>query len=79
MVPATGHTGLNVWVPVADETTAVTALRDSGYAVSPGSVNRLRSAPGIRVTVSPLLGDDDLERIADTIAALATPSPSTSR
>lgn len=78
-VHATGHTGLNVWIPVADETAAVAALRDSGYAVSPGAVNRLRSAPGIRVTVSSLLEDDDLERIADTVARLTTPSPTSFR
>ena len=39
-VPATGRTGINVWVPVADETRAVTALRDAGYAVAPGSLYR---------------------------------------
>ncbi|HEY1177470.1 MAG TPA: aminotransferase class I/II-fold pyridoxal phosphate-dependent enzyme, partial [Phytomonospora sp.] len=78
-VHATGHTGLNVWIPVPDETAAVTALRDRGYAVSPGAVNRLRSAPGIRVTVGSLLGEEDLERIADTVAGLTAPYPSAFR
>ena len=56
-----GATGINVWVPVGDETRAVTALRDAGYAVAPGSLFRVDVRPGIRITVSPL-DDDDLGR-----------------
>lgn len=66
-ISSSGRTGLNVWVPVADETRAVTALRDDGYAVAPGSIFRLHSAPGIRLTVSPL-GDDDVEPLAEAVA-----------
>ncbi|MFG1923963.1 aminotransferase class I/II-fold pyridoxal phosphate-dependent enzyme [Cryptosporangium sp. NPDC048952] len=53
-VPATGRTGLNVWVPVTDETAAVTALRDGGIVVAPGSRYRVNSGPGIRITASTL-------------------------
>ena len=73
-VPAVGRTGLNVWVPVDDETQTVAALRDRGYAVSPGAVNRLRSAPGIRVTVAPLAGPEAAVRLADAIAEVLSPS-----
>ncbi|MEK8107516.1 hypothetical protein NKG94_24730 [Micromonospora sp. M12] len=32
---AHGRSGINVWLPVADETSTVTALRDAGWAVAP--------------------------------------------
>jgi DNA-binding transcriptional MocR family regulator len=67
-LPVTGRTGINVWVPVPDETRAVTALRDRGYAVAPGSLFRLSSRPAIRITVSPL-GVDDIAPLADAVAA----------
>ncbi|HEX7744055.1 MAG TPA: aminotransferase class I/II-fold pyridoxal phosphate-dependent enzyme [Micromonosporaceae bacterium] len=66
-VPTGGRSGINVWVPVADETRAVTALRDAGYAVAPGSLYRLSSPPGIRITVSPL-DLADVEPLADAVA-----------
>ena len=45
-VTAHGRSGINVWVPVADETFAVTRLRDAGYAVAPGSAVPDRGAAG---------------------------------
>lgn len=51
-VPA--GTGINLWVPVPDETWAVTALRDAGWAVAPGAQYRLAAPPGIRITVGHL-------------------------
>ncbi|MBO0871129.1 MAG: aminotransferase class I/II-fold pyridoxal phosphate-dependent enzyme, partial [Micromonosporaceae bacterium] len=53
-VEAQGRTGINIWVPVQDETAAVTRLRAAGYAVAPGSLYRQASPPGIRVTIAPL-------------------------
>ncbi|MEV0608936.1 aminotransferase class I/II-fold pyridoxal phosphate-dependent enzyme [Polymorphospora rubra] len=74
-VPATGHTGINVWVPVPDETRAVTTLRDSGYAVAPGSLFRLASPPGVRITVTPL-DDADVPGLAAAVAAAVdSPTP----
>ncbi|SDY50482.1 transcriptional regulator, GntR family [Micromonospora pattaloongensis] len=67
-VPSHGRTGINVWVPVRDETQAVTALRDARYAVAPGALYRLGSAPGIRITVSPL-ADEQVEPLAEAVAA----------
>ncbi len=69
-----GRTGINVWVRVADETRAVATLRDAGYAVAPGSLYRLSSPPGIRITVSPL-GDDDIAPLADAVAAAGAATP----
>jgi len=66
-LPARGRTGLNVWVPVPDETAVVARLRDDGYAVAPGSLYRLDAAPGIRLTVS-VLPDDRITAVADAVA-----------
>jgi DNA-binding transcriptional MocR family regulator len=65
---AYGRTGINVWVPVPDETRAVAALREAGYAVAPGALFRLASRPGIRITVSPL-DQAELPALAAAVAA----------
>jgi DNA-binding transcriptional MocR family regulator len=67
-VAAMGATGINVWLPVPDETAAVARLRDAGYAVAPGALFRMASPPGIRITVSPL-STKDIEPLADAVAA----------
>ena len=72
-VPARGATGINIWVSVEDETRMVTSLRDAGYAVAPGSLFRVESPPGVRMTVSPI-NDDAIEGLADEIAAAAHPA-----
>ncbi|WP_027346005.1 aminotransferase class I/II-fold pyridoxal phosphate-dependent enzyme [Hamadaea tsunoensis] len=69
-LPAMGRTGINIWVPVADETRTLTALRDAGYAVAPGSVYRLAAPPGVRVTIANL-ETAEVERFADAFAAAA--------
>lgn len=51
---AHGASGLNVWAPVPDELAAVRAMEDRGFGVRAGSRFRIRSAPGIRVTVASL-------------------------
>ncbi|WP_405578161.1 aminotransferase class I/II-fold pyridoxal phosphate-dependent enzyme [Streptomyces sp. NBC_01190] len=68
-VPAHGRTGMNVWVPVPDETGAVTGLLHRGWAVSPGARFRVRSASGVRLTVSPLTLAD-IGPLADAVAAV---------
>ncbi|MFC9230905.1 aminotransferase class I/II-fold pyridoxal phosphate-dependent enzyme [Streptomyces decoyicus] len=67
-VRARGRSGMNVWVPVPDETGAVARLLHSGWAVAPGARFRLQSPPGIRITVS-ALSDDDIAPVADAVAA----------
>jgi len=71
-VPSRGRTGLNVWIPVADETTALAALRDAGWVVAPGARYRLRSEPAIRITVS-TLSADDVHAVAAAVAAAVRP------
>ena len=70
----TGRTGINVWLPVPDETRAVAALREAGYAVAPGALFRLASEPAIRITVSPL-AEPELPALADAVAAAVAVRP----
>ncbi|WP_044366709.1 aminotransferase class I/II-fold pyridoxal phosphate-dependent enzyme [Streptomyces natalensis] len=67
-VRARGLSGMNVWVPVPDETGAVARLLHAGWAVAPGARFRMHSPPGVRITVSPL-ADDDIDPVADAVAA----------
>ncbi|MFF8595984.1 aminotransferase class I/II-fold pyridoxal phosphate-dependent enzyme [Streptomyces sp. NPDC015220] len=73
-VAAHGRSGMNVWVPVPDETGAVARLLHSGWAVAPGARFRLSAPPGIRITVS-ALRHGDTERLADAVAAALGPAP----
>ena len=57
-IPSFGRSGLNVWIPVREESAAVQALAARGWSVAAGERFRLRSAPGIRVTVSTMLPED---------------------
>ncbi|MEW1660523.1 aminotransferase class I/II-fold pyridoxal phosphate-dependent enzyme [Streptomyces sp. NPDC093707] len=66
-VTAHGRSGMNVWVPVPDETSAVARLLHSGWAVAPGARFRMQSPPGIRITVSDLTADD-IVPLADAVA-----------
>lgn len=66
-VAAHGRSGLNVWVPVPDETVAITRLIGAGWAAAPGSRFRIRTAPGMRVTVADLSADE-IDPLADAIA-----------
>jgi DNA-binding transcriptional MocR family regulator len=74
-IPAAGRSGLNVWVPVADEQAALQRLLDAGWAGSPGERFRLRSGPAIRLSIGRL----PPEEAPAVAAALATPSPRPSR
>ncbi|THV43579.1 aminotransferase class I/II-fold pyridoxal phosphate-dependent enzyme [Glycomyces buryatensis] len=68
-----GRSGLNLWVPVADETGAVIALRDAGYAVTPGRSFSFHGDQGIRVSTA-RLDPKDAPAVAAAIASAARPS-----
>ncbi|MFJ2093179.1 aminotransferase class I/II-fold pyridoxal phosphate-dependent enzyme [Streptomyces sp. NPDC087901] len=72
-VEAHGRSGMNVWVPVSDETGAVARLLHAGWAVAPGARFRMTAPQGIRITVSPLT-DADIGPLADAVAAAAGPA-----
>ncbi|MFC9653610.1 MULTISPECIES: aminotransferase class I/II-fold pyridoxal phosphate-dependent enzyme [unclassified Streptomyces] len=76
-VEAYGRSGMNVWVPVADETGAVARLLHAGWAVAPGARFRMATPPGVRLTVSELTGDD-IGPVADAVASAAGPAPARS-
>jgi DNA-binding transcriptional MocR family regulator len=69
-----GGSGLNVWIPVPEETRVVQALRERGWAVAPGARFRLRSERAIRVTTSTLAAEE-AERLADALAELLAAAP----
>lgn len=73
-IEAHGRSGMNVWVPVADETGAVARLLHAGWAVAPGARFRMATPPGVRLTVSEMTGDD-IGLVADAVASAAGPAP----
>jgi len=67
-ITAHGRSGLNVWIPVHEETATVQALAERGWGVAAGERFRLRSVPAIRVTTSALVPDES-QRFAEDFAA----------
>jgi DNA-binding transcriptional MocR family regulator len=72
-IAARGRSGLNVWIPVREETTTVQALAGRGWAVAAGERFRLQSPPAIRVTTAALTRED-AQRFAADLAASARPA-----
>jgi len=68
---ATGRSGLNVWVPVADEDRVVAGMAARGWAVAAGSRYRVASPPAVRVTTATLGADVAPSVAADLVASLA--------
>jgi DNA-binding transcriptional MocR family regulator len=68
-IVAHGRSGLNVWVPVREEAPVVGALLDQGWLVAAGERFRIRTPPGIRITVA-RLSEDEAPEIAEIIASV---------
>ncbi|OBK12525.1 aminotransferase class I/II-fold pyridoxal phosphate-dependent enzyme [Mycobacterium asiaticum] len=66
-VAAHGRSGLNVWIPVPDETVAITRLLSAGWGAAPGTRFRMDTPPGMRITIADLK-DDEIVPLADAIA-----------
>ncbi|MFL5998369.1 MAG: aminotransferase class I/II-fold pyridoxal phosphate-dependent enzyme [Streptomyces sp.] len=73
-VEAHGRSGLNVWIPVPDETGAVSRLLHTGWAVAPGARFRRDAPQGIRVTVA-TLRPAEVAPLADAVARAVSPGP----
>jgi DNA-binding transcriptional MocR family regulator len=71
-IEARGRSGLNVWVPVVEETSAVQSLLNDGWAVLAGESFRLKALPGLRVMTA-TLEVDEAPRLAGAIAAAVRP------
>ncbi|MET9651427.1 aminotransferase class I/II-fold pyridoxal phosphate-dependent enzyme [Streptomyces sp. NPDC006460] len=76
-IEAHGRSGMNVWVPVSDETGAVTRLLAAGWAAAPGARFRMDASPAVRLTVSGL-APAEIDRLAEAVAAAAGPAPARS-
>jgi len=71
-VSASGASGLNVWVPVAEETGVVGALLQRGWVLAPGAPYRLAgSSPAVRITIATLSGQEADRLAADLADAIA--------
>ena len=66
-VTASGRSGLNLWIPVPDETVAITRLLNAGWAAAPGTRFRIRTGPGIRITIADLAAAE-IDPLADAVA-----------
>lgn len=66
-IAARGRSGLNVWIPVAEETPVMRALFQLGWAVAAGEIFRLSSPPGIRITTA-ILPEEHATHLAEDIA-----------
>jgi len=69
-ISARGRSGLNVWIPVAEESATVQALMATGWAVAAGERFRLESGPAVRVTIAALRRDMAAEFAAALAGAL---------
>ncbi|GAA2042217.1 aminotransferase class I/II-fold pyridoxal phosphate-dependent enzyme [Catenulispora yoronensis] len=72
-IAARGASGINVWIPVADEAVMVSGLLAAGWAVAPGAWFRVGTPPGVRITISNL-DLADIEPLADVFAAVMAAS-----
>ncbi|HEY7016103.1 MAG TPA: aminotransferase class I/II-fold pyridoxal phosphate-dependent enzyme [Streptosporangiaceae bacterium] len=70
-VAAHGRSGLAVWVPVADELAATTALLQRGWAVAPGERFRMSAPPGIRIGTGTLTPREAATLATDIAVSLA--------
>jgi DNA-binding transcriptional MocR family regulator len=69
---ASGASGLNVWVPVADEDAAVRTLLAAGASVAAGAPFRLAAAPAIRITTATVT-PEEAARLASALAGAVRP------
>lgn len=73
-IRATGASGLNVWVPVEDETSVVGALQARGWVVAAGAPFCLAECPpAIRVTIA-TLAKSESAHLADDLAEVLAPA-----
>ena len=72
-IESRGESGLNVWIPVREETPVVQAMMAAGWAVQAGERYRLTTGPAIRITIA-ALDADDAKRVAEELARILAPA-----
>ncbi|MFD5327203.1 aminotransferase class I/II-fold pyridoxal phosphate-dependent enzyme [Streptomyces sp. NPDC127092] len=66
-IRSVGASGLNVWVPVRDESAVVNGLRTHGWWVAAGARFRIGAPTGVRITTATLV-PEEAERLARDFA-----------
>jgi DNA-binding transcriptional MocR family regulator len=69
-IPSHSVSGMNVWVPVRDESAVVNGLRSYGWWVAAGARFRIASAPGVRISVAELEPSDAMRLASDFAVVL---------
>lgn len=69
-IEAHAVSGMNVWVPVRDESAVVNGLRSYGWWVAAGARFRLACGPGVRISVAELEPADAVRLASDFAAVL---------
>jgi DNA-binding transcriptional MocR family regulator len=72
-IGARGSSGLNVWIPLPEESAVVQALFQRGWAVAAGERYRIKTPPAIRVTIS-TIDADEASAFANDLAAILRPA-----
>jgi DNA-binding transcriptional MocR family regulator len=72
-IEAHGTSGLNIWIPLSEESAVVQALFQRGWAVAAGERYRIKTPPAIRVTVASLEASD-ASTFADDLAKVLRPA-----
>lgn len=75
-IAAHGASGLNVWVPVRDESAVVNGLRSRGWWIAAGARFRIAAPPAVRITTAALTGSD-ADRLASDFADVLGESEAT--
>jgi DNA-binding transcriptional MocR family regulator len=70
-VAAHGRSGLNVWIPAAEEPALMQSMMSAGWGLSAGARYRLKSPPGVRVSIATLTRDEASRLAADFARSLA--------
>jgi hypothetical protein len=70
-IAAHGRSGLNVFVPVAEEAAVVTALLQRAWAVTAMERWRIDSQPAVRITTATLRPTEAEQLAADVVDVIA--------
>jgi len=72
-IDAHGSSGLNVWIPLPEESAVIQSLFQRGWAVAAGERYRIKTSPAIRVTTASL-DTQDAHKFANDLSEVLRPS-----